>query len=535
MAVLPFFKPKRHEDSDSFISDTERNQTTSQSHTPETSEDAPHFSRVSTIETTKPYPTMSTANASHCANDTNALLSTPPTTDRRPDMPIMPFTKPFSTNSLVGRSDGAREFSTLLDKRAPAGTNNLDMSTLPLTSMQVFSMITPPAAQMTTAGPDVSAQSTVPFSPPLRKIPSASPSAFARPIQPSLASGCRAYVQALETPTVSPIPTAPGQYTTMKFIQITECDPGVNGQASVTTSPSFTTNPSGISTVSMRGSPITMSKGVTLTSTGTTFVTAVVTGTSTLSTTSLPATTTSTSAEPGAIAPPGPGKHGLSKTAIGLISTASVLSLIVLVILAYFLLRYIRKRKEAQHERTSSFWHKLFAPTHPAERAIPMTEVPGTGPSPFRTSMSANPYKTPDPGVVAAAPRKRKSPFDSIKAAMKARDGQTSSTHFPTFTSTHAERQAARERARSGYPGTFCTNTNPDAVAHGFGGSDEPFELVKICLDEGVALEEEEKAERRWQEEKATWDAPRRSMSPYPPNPFRKVAQPPQNGVRTLT
>ncbi|ERF68343.1 hypothetical protein EPUS_06758 [Endocarpon pusillum Z07020] len=532
MAVLPFFKAMRHEDSDSFISDTERNRTTSQPHTSETSEDGPHFSRVPSIKTTKPYPTMSAANISHCANDTNALPIKPPTTDRRPDMPIMPFTKPFSTNSLVGRSDGARELSTLLDKRAPAGTDDLDMSTLPLTSMQVISMITPPAAQMTTAGPDVSAQSTVPFSPPLRMIPSASPSAFARPIKPSLASGCRAYVQALETPTVSPIPSAPGQFTTMKFIQITECDPGVNGQASVTTSPSFTTNPSGISTVYMKGSPITMSKGVTLTSTGTTFVTAIVTGTSTLSTTSLPATTTS--AAPGATATPAPGKHGLSKAAIGLISTASVLSLIVLVILAYILRRYIRKRKEAQHEKTSSFWHKLFAPTHPAERAIPLTEVPGTGPSPFRTSMSDNPYRTPDPGVVAAAPPKRKSPFNSIKAAMKARGDPTSSDHFPMFTSTYAERQAARERARSGYPDTFCTNTAPDAVECGFGGSKDPFDMVEICLAEDVALEEEEKAERRRQEERATWDAPRRSMSPYPTNPFRKVAQPPQNGVRTL-
>ena len=532
MAVLPFFKPKRHEDGDSFFSGTKKDTTTSQSHTSETSEDAPHFSRVPSIKTIKPYPTMSAANISHGANDTNASPIKPPTTDRWPEMPIMPFTKPFSTNSSVGRFDSARGLSTLLDKRVPAGNDDLDMSILPLTSMQAISMITPQAVQMTAAGPDVSAQSTVPFSPPLRMIPSAGPSAFATPVRPSLASGCRAYVQALETPTVSPIPTAPGQSTTMKFIQITECDPGVNGQASVTTSPSFTTNPSGVSTVYVKGSPITMSKGVTLTTTGTTFVTAVVTGTSALSTTSLPATTTS--AESGTIAPSAPGKHGLSKAAIGLISTASVLSLIVLVILAYFLLRYIRKRKEARHEKTSSFWRKLFAPTHPAERAIPLTEVPGTGPSPFRTSMSANPYRTPDPGVVAAAPPKRKFPFDSIKAAMKARGDQTSSNQFPMFTSTYAERQAARERARSGYPETFCTSTDPDDMEHGFGGSKEPFDMFEVCLDEDVALEEEEKAERRRQEEKATWDAPRRSISPYPTNPFRKVAQPPQNGVRTL-
>lgn len=315
----------------------------------------------------------------------------------------------------------------------------------------------------------------------------------------------------------------------MQYIQITECDPGVTGQASVTTSPSFTTDPSGISTVYMKGSPITMSKGVTLTSTGTTFVTAVMTGTSALSTTSLPATTTS--AESGAISP---GNRRLWKVVIGLSSSAALLGLIILVSWAYFRLRYVRKRKEAQHEKTSSFWHKLFAPTQPAERAIPLTEVPGTGPSPFRTSMSTNPYRTPDPGVVAAAPRTRKSPFDSIKAAMKARGDQTSSKPFPIFTSTHAERQAARERARSGDPETSCTSTDPDAMERGLGGSKEHFDMVEVCLAEDVALEEEEKAERRRQEERATWDAPRRSMSPYPMNPFRKVAQPPQNGVRTL-
>jgi len=177
-------------------------------------------------------------------------------------------------------------------------------------------------------------------------------------------------------------------------------------------------------------------------------------------------------------------------------------------VLAFFLIRCLRNRKEAQHRKINRFWRGMFAPSHPAECAIPNTEVRGTGgPAPLHAHSFADPYTTPDPGTFPA----RKT-FDSFKAAVASKANGSISKKLPNFFSSPVKRVISTERLRSGSDDAFCHDMAERGLAEN--GSDGEF--VEVCLAEDLALEEHIKAERRRMEEVASWDAARRNMSPFP-------------------
>lgn len=110
-----------------------------------------------------------------------------------------------------------------------------------------------------------------------------------------------------------------------------------------------------------------------------------------------------------------------------------------------------------------------------------------------------------------------KSPLSSFAAAIASekRPG-TSHKHAGLFQSQAAvDREVAQARARAAKQ-TANTNFEEANLELGTGEA----EFVEICLDEEVALDEQEKAEKKWMQERAEWDAARRSMSPFPRNPF---------------
>lgn len=133
-----------------------------------------------------------------------------------------------------------------------------------------------------------------------------------------------------------------------------------------------------------------------------------------------------------------------------------------------------------------------------------------------------NPYITPDPGTLPG-----REPMDSFEAAAASKANLASSHKFPKFFNSHAEREAARARAQGGNTDAFSGEPGECGLV---GGKGPNHAFVEVCLDEDVALEEQEKAERRRMEEMAGWDTPRRSMSPFPTNPFAPKAPPPEGG-----
>jgi hypothetical protein len=176
--------------------------------------------------------------------------------------------------------------------------------------------------------------------------------------------------------------------------------------------------------------------------------------------------------------------------------------------LAFFLIRYLRRRKGANHRKINRFWGGLFAPSHSAERAIPTTEVRGTGgPAPYQAQSFADPYTTSDPGTIPA----RKT-FDSFKAAVASKANGSISSKIPNFFSSSVKRG----------------NDDAGMAERGLAGHGRNGEFVEVCLDEDLALEEHRKAERRRMEEVESWDAARRNMSPFPSTSF--VLKPPPQG-----
>jgi hypothetical protein len=214
-----------------------------------------------------------------------------------------------------------------------------------------------------------------------------------------------------------------------------------------------------------------------------------------------------------------PGKHHLSSTQIGLIVTIATISgLMFLVGLGFFLRSYLRRRKEAHHQKTSRFWRGLFDRSRPQDPAIPLSDIPRAAPpchpfpptfgSPYSDNQPAPPY----------APGSFKSRFSSLEAAVGSTAGTGASHKITEFfgSKSNGTRQTNREKAK-GDPNTAAFSSDLNFTDAELGLSNgQPSEFVEVCLGEDVALEEEEKADQKRLTLMPGWDTLRRSMSPFP-------------------
>lgn len=365
------------------------------------------------------------------------------------------------------------------------------------------------ALETRVAGPAATAvetKPTVPFEPPLRLHETDKAEAEGE-VQPAR---CHQAVQSV----VFPIPTATEKATTSYFVG-TVCEPASTKTPRKTTSSSVLMVPTTMSTMVL-----------TAASAGLTAIPAISTPTDN---TSMPAALQD---EP-----------LMTTRAIVLVVLLAVLALVTLGCVVFTILRCRRARKQAEHDKTSSFWRKIFAPAQATNRDITLDTLPPpvTAPSSSAfprsyTLSSTNPYTSTDPATgfpptnqPSQQPPPPKSKLSTFKSTLKDKAHLTSSkvNPFPLSRATELQRiMHAQARAQD--------NNNNDP-GHGAGGDIgfskkvDADEMVEICLDEDLALEELTKEDDRRIDEMATWAEKKKSFSPYP-LPFRPPTPPPKGG-----
>lgn len=232
--------------------------------------------------------------------------------------------------------------------------------------------------------------------------------------------------------------------------------------------------------------------------------------------------TTAPTAIASATPTPAPAKPQLSRTQIGVVTASSVLGLLFLIGLAFLIRRCVRKRKEDNHSKISYFWRGMFSPTVQDNGALPLSSLPREATA---SAGFAHPSATTDPICQSAATnlsqpsQTGKSKLSSFIAALAAKTHIRHSDKFPLFHNSRAERlrQAARAQAQADRKAAEIeADPNFDAQfgwGHGKGSSD----LIEVCLDEDVALEELDKEEeRRHTQDAMVLDAARKKLSPFP-------------------
>ncbi len=137
----------------------------------------------------------------------------------------------------------------------------------------------------------------------------------------------------------------------------------------------------------------------------------------------------------------------------------------------------------------------MFHPSHPGDPEIAQSDLPrapGLAPCTRITSNPAPP----------STPNNQPNPFSAFKAAASSKTPSASFKRFPNpFNARDREgREAERGRAQAERKAAEIDQ-----------------ESVDICLDEDLALEEQERLEIR--QEVAQWDAARKSLSPFPKPP----------------
>jgi hypothetical protein len=380
-----------------------------------------------------------------------------------------------------------------------------DFPKLPSTAMQVSQVVSPRATENSAPGPAGSTGFATKTS--TETSSRLATATYRWKIEPT-PSACFVGVEALETGTRVPDPNAPGEFMTINNVVTTKCFNTVREKGSLATL-TKTAGETVSRTVQPLALPITADGGHTHTETrvAMTLVTTTSALTTIASSTAIGAGTASPTSTPVAA------NHGLSAALIAVIVFSVISGVLALGALAFFILRRLQKRKEAHHGAVSRFWRFVFAPSQPQGDGYPLSDLKGEAPAP---PSLADGYVPRDPTARSEPsnfPKPHASGFVSFKDTVAAKAPIVASSKFPVLFSDRDVREAKRAQAQIERNAADKTADVDLDDEFGLGKGEQSSEFVEVCLDEFVALEEQEKAERRQTEGTAAWSSEKRPMS----------------------
>jgi hypothetical protein len=161
----------------------------------------------------------------------------------------------------------------------------------------------------------------------------------------------------------------------------------------------------------------------------------------------------------------------------------------------------------------------MFAPSQPRADGYPLSDLKGAAAAP---PSFADGYVPRDPTARSEpsnVPKPHASGFVSFRDAVAAKAPIVASSKFPVLFGDRGVREAKRAQAQAERNAADRTADVDLDDEFGLGKGKQPSEFVEVCLDEFVALEEQEKAQRRQTEGTTAWSSKKIPMSPFPKMP----------------